>query len=135
MAIPRRAAHADPRRPCNLQYRTDKAKTLDQWSIDKLPRRVSSLAKALAEQYEKPRVFYFHCMAGTDRTGEFAASWKMRFDGWSAQKALDWDDTIHGRPILQMSRNEALWFCWYLTEAGIADPDCQSYVPPSPSIQ
>lgn len=60
-------------------------------------------------------VFFVHCEAGSDRTGEFSAGYVMRHMNYTLAQALSWDAKIAKRPIEWLSRNAVLWYCWYLT--------------------
>lgn len=96
------------------------------WAIDQLPSRLTTLAAALNTSYAVPRVFYIHCEAGCDRTGEFSASWYMNY-GFLGQRltqpqAVALDTTDCGRLPYNVSVYGAQWYCVYLRDYYGIDP-------------
>lgn len=91
-----------------------KAKTLNTWSVDKLPEKVALLTSYLSEQSSQggnvSTVIYIHCEAGTDRTGEVSASYYMKVLNQSFHDALEYDDHINSRVIKPLSQNALQWY-------------------------
>jgi len=47
----------------------------------------------------QPVVIYFHCTAGTDRTGEFAGSYYMKYLHYSFNKTMQTNYEVSNRKI------------------------------------
>eukprot|EP00911_Craspedida_sp_UC1_P000303 UC1_evm4s229 len=119
------------------------AARLPQWQVDRLPQRMTSLRDMLQNSSGRhnnntitlsvgtataaataTHVFYLHCEAGMDRTGEMSGSYYMRYLNWTFTKALSYDDSVETRNITVESRNSLQWYCLYLK--AVSDPwrDC-----------
>lgn len=66
----------------------------------------------------KKKVFYVHCNAGCDRTGEFIAAYRMTMNLTSCSDATDKNINECGRPQNYYSINGNYWYCWYLRSIG-----------------
>eukprot|EP01087_Luapelamoeba_hula_P005365 TRINITY_DN15442_c0_g1_i1.p1 TRINITY_DN15442_c0_g1~~TRINITY_DN15442_c0_g1_i1.p1 ORF type:complete len:257 (-),score=38.18 TRINITY_DN15442_c0_g1_i1:43-813(-) len=96
------------------------ALTLNDWQLpDQLPKKMQMLRQMLNTKGPNGRslVYYIHCEAGTDRTGEVSGSYYMKYLNWTYQQALAFDATISHRPISVFSRNGLQWYCYYLMYA------------------
>jgi hypothetical protein len=88
------------------------------WAIDQIPTRIETLHKWMADNSTGvPQVFYTHCSAGCDRTGEFVGSYRTRFmlDSVPFQNitgvyALDVSEC--GRPPNFYSTTALEWYCY-----------------------
>ena len=68
----------------------DMARELNVWQLDRLPSRLPELRAMLqAESTGPAQIFYVHCEAGLDRTGEVCGSYYMQYKGMTLQQALD----------------------------------------------
>jgi hypothetical protein len=111
--------------------------------IDRLPQLMPSVNQQLNKQQAKPVVIYAHCevwlhcsttaltcvmrtkdqhsnrrlQAGTDRTGEFSASYYMMFQNMTLAQSIQLDEQISGRDMHRTERWATEWFCWYLVAA------------------
>lgn len=86
---------------------------------DQLVKRIgairSRLESATNDTSTRSQVTLIHCEGGDDRTGEVSAAYVMQYKNYTLKQALQWDDSIAHRNIEFMSRNGAMWYCWYLT--------------------
>eukprot|EP00008_Paramoeba_atlantica_P005113 CAMPEP_0201483168 /NCGR_PEP_ID=MMETSP0151_2-20130828/7387_1 /ASSEMBLY_ACC=CAM_ASM_000257 /TAXON_ID=200890 /ORGANISM="Paramoeba atlantica, Strain 621/1 / CCAP 1560/9" /LENGTH=234 /DNA_ID=CAMNT_0047866179 /DNA_START=130 /DNA_END=834 /DNA_ORIENTATION=+ len=81
---------------------------------DHLINRIPELHESLFTDYGMPTVFYVHCEAGVDRTGEVSGSYYIRWLGWSWEQALDYDNSVIDRDMETLSRNAMQWYCYHL---------------------
>ena len=93
--------------------RKELAKTLPDWSHDKLSKLMVELRTMLTQTY-KNTVIFVHCLTGEDRTGEVSGAYYMTYLQDSFAKALEIDNTNENRDILCMSARELIWYCLYL---------------------
>ncbi|KAL4462704.1 hypothetical protein ABPG74_000534 [Tetrahymena malaccensis] len=100
------------------------AETYGYWNFDQLQKLVQRMHDNLAQQEEIPKIIFFHCVAGEDRTGEVFGAYKMYINGWNYQQALDFDNHVMDRNIKKMSENGMNWFCWYLKYVHNMEDDC-----------
>ncbi|MCS5587651.1 MAG: hypothetical protein NZ697_04090 [Porticoccaceae bacterium] len=63
---------------------------------------------------KKVSIFYIHCNAGCDRTGEFIAAYRMTNNKLSCSEATDKNSAECGRPQNYYSVNGTYWYCKYL---------------------
>ncbi len=94
------------------------AKTLDDWSHDKLPDLMQWLHDSLTQKYQNSAI-YIHCEAGEDRTGEVSGSYYMKHLGWSFEKALEVDNSNENRDIRCASAKALMWYCFNLQVNGV----------------
>ena len=87
---------------------------LDEWQLDQLPTRIDLLHDMMESEYSIPYVFYIHCEAGKDRTGEFSGAYAIKYMGYTYDYAIDWDEEIAGREIECPNLNALQWYCYYL---------------------
>lgn len=66
----------------------------------------------------KKKVFYVHCNAGCDRTGEFVAAYRMTMNKTSCSDSSDKNLAECGRPQNYYSVNGTYWYCRYLRSIG-----------------
>lgn len=66
----------------------------------------------------KKKVFYIHCNAGCDRTGEFIAAYRMTINKLPCSEASDKNTSECGRPQNYYSVNGTYWYCRYLRSIG-----------------
>lgn len=81
---------------------------------------LTAKCKALFETHSAdptPLVIYYHCEAGSDRTGEFSASYYMQWKNITLEQAIAIDEEVAGREIASLSLWASEWYCWYLKEA------------------
>ena len=71
-----------------------------------------------------PTVYYVHCSAGVDRTGEVSGSYYMRHLKWTWMKALQYDYQVGPRPINKWNQNAMNWYCWWMYYNGNGPVDC-----------
>ena len=93
--------------------RKELAKTLPEWSHDKLSKLMVELRTMLTQTY-KNTVIFVHCEAGEDRTGEVSGAYYLTYLKYSFAKALEIDNTNENRDIRCMSAHELIWYCLYL---------------------
>ncbi|KAJ3438085.1 phosphatase [Anaeramoeba flamelloides] len=107
------------------EERKKKALTFDNWDIDRLTPRLKITYDLLHKVDTLPKLIYFHCEGGKDRTGEFGGSYMMLHFGWDYAKALYWDTQIAGRVLEIFSINHLHWYCYYLKEKLGRDISCE----------
>ena len=79
-----------------------------------------------------PKIVYFHCECGCDRTGEFAAAYAMRYLNKTFTAAMKYDVTVPERNIGYGNQVAAQWYCEYLYYSGqyaSATNDCANCEP------
>ena len=78
-----------------------------------------------------PLVFYIHCEAGMDRTGEVSGSYYLKYLKWTYMKTLAYDYHVENnpRPIEYLSQNALNWFCWHLYYTEGYPLDCAQSLP------
>lgn len=59
------------------------AKDYLNWDLDELGNTSTLIHDTLLDQGDLPKIIFFHCVAGEDRTGEVFAAYKMLFNNWS----------------------------------------------------
>ena len=99
-------------------------------SIDNLPSLIPKIRNAVLSDVppSKPTMIFFHCEAGSDRTGQVAGSYMMQYHGYTAKQAYEWDNEVAQRQIASMSQNGLLFYCWWLTyQQGYKNLDCMNY--------
>ena len=86
-------------------------------SIDDLPKRIPLLHDWIhpIEEPTLPLIVFFHCEAGSDRTGAIAGSYAMSYLGKNLQEVYAWDTEVAGRPIASNLLFGMMFFCWWLT--------------------
>ncbi|MGB2105957.1 MAG: hypothetical protein ACPHVV_01795 [Porticoccaceae bacterium] len=87
-------------------------------------KEVKKLHKMLQSSTEdgastKKKVFYIHCNAGCDRTGEFVAAYRMTINKSSCSDASDKNLAECGRAQNYYSVNGTYWYCRYLRSIGL----------------
>lgn len=95
-------------------FRQILANTYKLWNYDKLDVIATTMHEDLQKQEELPKLIFFHCQAGEDRTGEVFGGYQMFINRWTYKMALDFDNQVETRVIKKASRNGMNWFCWYL---------------------
>ena len=98
-------------------------------SIDNLPSLIPKIRNAIFSDVPPttPTIIFFHCEAGSDRTGQVAGSYMMQYHGYTAKQAFEWDNEVAQRTIEQMSQNGMLFYCWWLTyQQGYKNLDCMN---------
>jgi len=99
-------------------------------SIDNLPSLIPRIRNTVFNEVAPttPTILFFHCEAGSDRTGQVAGSYMMQYHGYTAKQAYEWDNEVAGRQIVTMSQNGMLFYCWFLTyQQGMKNLDCMNY--------
>nr|CAG4712515.1 unnamed protein product [Naegleria fowleri] len=93
----------------------------------------SALSNGLFNSYTEgtPIVFYMHCEAGMDRTGEVAGAYYLKYFKWTFIQTLTYDYHIeeHPRPIEWANQNALNWFCWHLFYTEGYPLDCGRSLP------
>ncbi|KAJ3425776.1 phosphatase [Anaeramoeba flamelloides] len=105
--------------------RKEKALTFDNWDTDRLTPRLKIVYDLLHKVDTLPKMIYFHCEHGIDRTGEFGASYVMLHFGWDYGKAIWWDTNIANRLIHIEYQQHAHWYCYYLKYKLGMDISCE----------
>eukprot|EP00005_Dracoamoeba_jomungandri_P006459 CAMPEP_0174261262 /NCGR_PEP_ID=MMETSP0439-20130205/11331_1 /TAXON_ID=0 /ORGANISM="Stereomyxa ramosa, Strain Chinc5" /LENGTH=246 /DNA_ID=CAMNT_0015345715 /DNA_START=14 /DNA_END=754 /DNA_ORIENTATION=- len=104
------------------------AESLNSWMIpDKIPDKMSMIKQLLTTEKGpsgRPIVYYIHCEAGEDRTGEMSGSYYMKWLNWTFHQALDYDNHVEDRKIKWESKNALQWYCYYLYYVENRDYDC-----------
>ena len=98
-------------------------------SIDNLPKKIPQLYNWVhpAEPTTTPLIVFFHCEAGSDRTGHIAGSYAMAYKNKTLAEVYAWDTEVAGRPIATNSLNGLLFFCWWLTQVqGYSNLGCET---------
>lgn len=94
---------------------------------DKLIERVDTLYRWVhsLEESSVPTVYYIHCAAGVDRTGQVSGAYYMRHLGWSWLRSLQFDYMVSPRAINSWNQNGMNWYCWWLYYTTGAPTDCR----------
>ena len=87
-----------------------------QGDADRLIERLSQLHSMLANVSSVPMVFYVHCNAGCDRTGEFMGAHTMRYLGYNVTTALGEAQRQCGRAPNFFATESVGWWCLTLKE-------------------
>eukprot|EP01138_Halocafeteria_seosinensis_P007391 gb/GECG01007556.1/.p1 GENE.gb/GECG01007556.1/~~gb/GECG01007556.1/.p1 ORF type:complete len:255 (+),score=23.81 gb/GECG01007556.1/:1-765(+) len=83
------------------------------FSIDKLPSRIRVVHDWVHTVHDVPKVIFWHCDAGCDRTGEVSGAYYVRYQGYNISAALDRDVKDCGREPSYFSRGMLGWYCLY----------------------
>lgn len=88
---------------------------------DNLLQRVMMLRKFLRPQNHRANLVYFHSMDGSDRAGELASAYAMRYLQQTFTLAMEYDMQVPTPPRLIKYRHQTAvqWFCQYLEESGM----------------
>ena len=86
--------------------------------IHKEVKKLHKMLQSSGENNTKKTVFYIHCNAGCDRTGEFIAAYRMTINKLSCSEASDKNTGECGRPQNYYSVNGTYWYCRYLRSIG-----------------
>jgi len=108
------------------------ATTFPNWGdADALNARLATVHSALHTAASKPRVMFFHCSCGCDRTGEFYASYAMRYLNKTFTEAMTFDVKLIGRQISYANMVMSQWYCEYLAASDQYghDSDCGNCEP------
>jgi len=97
-----------------LPLREAMAKDLPDWQKDDVPDKISTVQQIFNNKTSVPIVLYYHCEAGSDRTGEFSAAIYMQYSNMTLDEALTLDNKIAQRDIAINCKWSAEWYCWYL---------------------
>jgi hypothetical protein len=86
------------------------------WDIeDDLINRVEQLYQWIHNSTtSEPTVYYIHCSAGVDRTGELSGAYYMKYLNWSFNQAVQFDYQVEPRPINSWNQNAMNWYCWWM---------------------
>ncbi len=115
---------AKTRRTLSLHY--------PEWGDSDLIARIEGTRRALETPRADglPKVLYGHCECGCDRTGEFFASYAMRYNGKSFVEAMRFDESVPDRHIGYSNQMGAQWYCNYLNATGtVKIDDCDKCEP------
>jgi len=104
--------------------REKKARKLSSWQHDNLPVEIPKLRQLLYTEANKPVVIYIHCEHGTDRTGEIAGSYAMKYLKMGYQSVIDWNEKIGKRHLLPNHKWAIAWYCYYLSLVEKFDLHC-----------
>lgn len=77
------------------------ASAYQKWNHDRLDVLTEQIRTDLENQEESPKVIFFYCQAGEDRTGQVFGSYVMRYLNWTYQQALDFDNHVETREIIK----------------------------------
>jgi hypothetical protein len=85
------------------------------WNIeDQLIERTELLQQFVHTPNNVTTVYYMHCDAGVDRTGQVSGAYYIRHFNWSFLEALKFDYAVEPRPIGKASQNGLNWYCYWL---------------------
>eukprot|EP01029_Cantina_marsupialis_P000362 TRINITY_DN10292_c0_g1_i1.p1 TRINITY_DN10292_c0_g1~~TRINITY_DN10292_c0_g1_i1.p1 ORF type:complete len:237 (+),score=50.75 TRINITY_DN10292_c0_g1_i1:78-788(+) len=87
--------------------------------VDHLPRIVRGIRDMLEDQSGTPKVIYWHCEAGCDRTGEISFAYSLSYLGMNAVDAWKKNVEICGRNPNNASLDAQRWWCYYAKSEGI----------------
>lgn len=90
------------------------ANTFPAWTNDDLDTRVYTLKAMLDRPGAQPRVIFFHCDEGCDRTGETAGAYRMRIHGMSWNQVNQLNSQECGRPQMCQWYLMMQWYCLWL---------------------
>jgi len=96
-----------------------------QGDADHLPERLTALHAMLTNTTGPPTVFYVHCNAGCDRTGEFIGAYAMSYLGYNITTAMGEAQRQCGRTPNFFATESLGWWCLTLKDEGRTDVgDC-----------
>lgn len=98
---------------------------------DKVIQRVLSMKKMLDTKQSKTYVYYVHCEAGCDRTGEFFAAYRMKVLNEPLLTAWQKDTQECGRPPNKFAKDSVQWLCYAL---GRSSTECSQDLPVDQNI-
>eukprot|EP00747_Dinoflagellata_sp_TGD_P030397 gnl/TRDRNA2_/TRDRNA2_134595_c1_seq1.p1 gnl/TRDRNA2_/TRDRNA2_134595_c1~~gnl/TRDRNA2_/TRDRNA2_134595_c1_seq1.p1 ORF type:complete len:210 (+),score=20.75 gnl/TRDRNA2_/TRDRNA2_134595_c1_seq1:78-632(+) len=103
------------------------ADSFEEWDADSLNMRVRTLRELLDGS---PRVIFFHCLCGCDRTGALFAAYAMRYLNMSLTEAIAENELVAGRHMYYNFQISAQWYCENLRARGLyAWDDCGNCEP------
>jgi len=112
-------------------YSPDEQKQMamsEVWKQDQLPTRLPLLWANLTTKFSVPQIYYVHCTAGCDRTGEFIGSYRMQFHGANTTDMYARDTSECGRSPNYFATNALMWYCIRYEEVtGTNIGDCLSF--------
>ena len=95
------------------------------WAIqghaDYLPERLAAVHASLTNTSGPPTIFYAHCNAGCDRTGEFFGAYAMSYLGYNVTTAMGEACKQCGRCPNYYATNSIGWWCLTLEAQGRTD--------------
>eukprot|EP01100_Stratorugosa_tubuloviscum_P011325 TRINITY_DN503_c0_g2_i1.p1 TRINITY_DN503_c0_g2~~TRINITY_DN503_c0_g2_i1.p1 ORF type:complete len:283 (+),score=112.05 TRINITY_DN503_c0_g2_i1:52-849(+) len=106
------------------EKREQHAINLPGHQYDKLPERMEQLKNLTATIANRTIVFYIHCEAGHDRTGEFSGSYYLRWLNWQWNDVITTNKQIANRDISHLSFWALQWYCYYLQYSLYYPIDC-----------
>lgn len=92
-----------------------------QGKADQLPERLATLHAALLNATDPPTVFFVHCNAGCDRTGEFIGAYAMSYLKYNITTAMGEASKQCGRTPNFFASESLGWWCLTLTAQGRTD--------------
>lgn len=99
----------------------------DVWKLDNIPHKATQLSTWMNEQDPegRTRVYYMHCEAGCDRTGQMAAAYYMGAMRLPLTEAWERDVAECGRAPNNFSVPQIEWYCeWNRYYNGGSDTNC-----------
>jgi len=99
--------------------------------VDDLDNRLAQTNKwLLTAQHQQGTALFGHCECGCDRTGEFFASYYMKYFGWTFSKAFSYDVLTILRDPSYDNQVATQWYCEYLRAIGeYKADDCGNCAP------
>ena len=94
------------------------------WGQDKLVERILMLREMMTKQMSIPKVIYFHCDCGCDRTGQTAGSYAMQYLNKTWDEVCEWNEKVAGRPQTCSTHRQMQWYCLYLSQTNKQLGDC-----------
>lgn len=89
------------------------------WEVDHIPKRIAQLNQWLdfPTNVTLPHVYYVHCSAGCDRTGELVGSYRIKYMlptvPFTNASGMFWLDTTEcGRSPNYYSTTALMWYCF-----------------------
>lgn len=108
------------------------AHSFPAWQSDQLPARVAALRQLLtsADPSGLPRVVFFHCDCGCDRTGEMGGAYWLAQMNVPFATVIERNTDIAGRPMLCNNFLALQWYCLYLNAEEGRGFDCMRVTNP-----
>jgi len=109
-------------RDLNDTRRHEIAARFNHWDEDDTVERMQRVTEMV--QNGPPRIYFFHCLCGCDRTGAFFIQYSM-----TRNASLSFIDLLHesiatsGRALYYQYQVSAQWYCEYLRTIGVYSRD------------
>jgi len=101
--------------------RKEIARNFNNWATeDQLEKYIDSIYALMSKKYRSPKIIYFHCASGKDRTGTLALAYSLKYLGYTWEEAFC--NNLSVIPDVDYSLvTYQMWFAEYLKTQGYAN--------------